>query len=125
MRRNNSSMVRQVSGKKTIEDQLRILYEEESVRAGFRYVNPGALIGLHRNVLEEIAALLTHVTRLAERGAIISISMPRLRPAQGSKTCPVWMTTNTCASWRSSHWYAPIIASCSRPAKTRNFKRGL
>ncbi len=53
--------------------------------AGFRYVNPGALIGLHRNVLEEVAALLTHVTRLAERGAIVSISMPRLRPAQGSK----------------------------------------
>ncbi len=189
MRRNNASMVRQFSGKKAIEDQLRILYEEESVRAGlfltgeyqdsytrlanaflvgwtmrtaldmgfehvhfnigsmtpnevevigewvgrdepvtmalfqetylretyarfmgadpqespkadydrrvktfdvwldagFRNINPGALIGLHRNVPEEIAALITHVSRLAKRGANVNISMPRLRPAQGSK----------------------------------------
>ncbi len=52
---------------------------------GFRYVNPGVLIGLHKDVAEEIGELVEHVDRLARRGAVVDISLPRLRPAHGTK----------------------------------------
>jgi 2-iminoacetate synthase len=55
------------------------------VDAGFQYVNPGVLVGLHEDVEAEVVSLVSHVTRLANRGAVVDVSLPRLRPAQGSK----------------------------------------
>lgn len=55
------------------------------VDAGFQYVNPGVLVGLHDDVEAEVVSLVSHVDRLARRGAIVDVSLPRLRPAQGSK----------------------------------------
>jgi 2-iminoacetate synthase len=53
--------------------------------AGFRQVNPGFLVGL-ADVEEELVSLLHHVSHLKARGADVSISLPRLRPALGSTT---------------------------------------
>ena len=49
--------------------------------AGFRDVNLGALVGLCDDPTIEIANLLSHVSSLAAIGAVVEISMPRLRPA--------------------------------------------
>ncbi|WP_051386214.1 3-methyl-2-indolic acid synthase [Actinokineospora inagensis] len=51
--------------------------------AGFRHVNPGALIGLH-DVESEIVALVAHAEHLDRRGAVVDVSVPRLRPALAS-----------------------------------------
>ncbi|WP_330230948.1 3-methyl-2-indolic acid synthase [Nocardia sp. NBC_00508] len=53
--------------------------------AGFKYVNPGALIGLH-DIESEMIALVSHATYLARRGGIVDISLPRLRPAMASSS---------------------------------------
>ncbi|HEU4711122.1 MAG TPA: 3-methyl-2-indolic acid synthase [Pyrinomonadaceae bacterium] len=53
--------------------------------AGFRYVNPGTLVGLHQDTEAEVINLVSHVTHLANRGAVVDVSLPRLRPAQGLK----------------------------------------
>ncbi|WP_165949784.1 3-methyl-2-indolic acid synthase [Micromonospora sp. KC207] len=53
------------------------------IDAGFRYVNPGALIGLH-DVEVELVALVAHAEHLAARGAVVDMSIPRLRPALAS-----------------------------------------
>lgn len=50
---------------------------------GFRYVNPGFLVGLHEPDAE-IAYLSAHVDHLASRDAKVRISLPRLRPALGA-----------------------------------------
>lgn len=55
------------------------------IDAGFRYTNPGVLIGLHKNIEEDLVNLISHATHLAKRGAVVDVSAPRLRPAQGSK----------------------------------------
>lgn len=54
------------------------------IDAGFRYVNPGILVGLSDPEME-IVRLVSHAMHLAGRGAVVDVSLPRLRPAQGSR----------------------------------------
>jgi 2-iminoacetate synthase len=63
--------------------ESRIQSYENWLDAGFKRVNPGALIGLHDRE-EELINLLSHVQYLSSHGATIDISMPRLRPANGT-----------------------------------------
>ena len=65
--------------------ERRISSFDRWLDAGLRYVNPGVLVGLHKDVEEEFVALLVHVHHLAQRGAVVDISLPRLRPAQGTR----------------------------------------
>jgi len=51
--------------------------------AGHRWVNPGVLIGLH-DVESELVSLVSHVRHLEARGAVVDISLPRLRPAMAA-----------------------------------------
>lgn len=53
------------------------------IDAGFMHVNPGVLVGLSE-VSEDLVNLVAHVTHLASRGAVVDMSVPRLRPAQGN-----------------------------------------
>lgn len=53
--------------------------------AGFTDVNPGVLIGLHDNLEEELVSLLSQVVHLRSRSARVDISLPRLRPANGTR----------------------------------------
>lgn len=53
------------------------------IDAGFRHVNPGALIGLH-DPEEDMVALAAHAEHLDARGGIVDLSVPRLRPALAS-----------------------------------------
>jgi 2-iminoacetate synthase len=55
------------------------------IDAGFRYVNPGVLLGLHDDIEAEAVDLVSHVLHLASRGAVVDVSLPRLRPAQGTR----------------------------------------
>lgn len=50
--------------------------------AGFRHVNPGALVGL-AEVETDLVELVAHAEHLAKRGAEVDLSLPRLRPAMG------------------------------------------
>jgi 2-iminoacetate synthase len=52
---------------------------------GFRYLNAGVLVGLHRDVEAELINLVAHVTHLRARGAIIDVSLPRVRPALSAR----------------------------------------
>jgi 2-iminoacetate synthase len=63
----------------------RIASFEHWLDAGFRYVNPGSLVGLHRDIASEIVSLVSHVTHLANRGAVVDVSLPRMRPAHGTR----------------------------------------
>lgn len=63
----------------------RIRSFDHWVDAGFRYVNPGMLVGLHRDVEAEVVSLVSHVAHLASRNAIVDVSLPRLRPAHGTR----------------------------------------
>jgi len=56
--------------------------------AGFRHVNPGVLIGLHRDLRAEIFNLVSHVSHLQDRGGSVEFSLPRMRPAMGVKRRP-------------------------------------
>jgi 3-methyl-2-indolic acid synthase len=58
----------------------RIQSFESWLDAGFKAVNPGFLVGLH-DPGEELVNILRHVSHLENRGARISVSLPRLRPA--------------------------------------------
>lgn len=53
------------------------------LEAGFKYVNPGFLVGLNA-IDEDMCSLMLHVDKLLRRGATVSISLPRLRPALGA-----------------------------------------
>jgi 2-iminoacetate synthase len=53
--------------------------------AGFRFVNPGVLVGLHTDVESEIVALVAHGAHLRARGAEVDLSLPRMRPAMSSR----------------------------------------
>ncbi len=68
-------------GPKTDYDQ-RLRSFDHWIDAGFRYVNPGVLVGLSDEETE-LVRLVSHVSHLARRGAIVDVSLPRLRPAQG------------------------------------------
>ncbi|HKS46439.1 MAG TPA: 3-methyl-2-indolic acid synthase [Amycolatopsis sp.] len=51
---------------------------------GFRHLNAGVLVGLHDNVESELVRLIAHVTHLRRRGAIVDVSLPRMRPASSA-----------------------------------------
>jgi 2-iminoacetate synthase len=51
--------------------------------AGFHYVNPGFLVGLH-SPEQDLVQLISHIEHLCNRGAGVRVSLPRLRPALGT-----------------------------------------
>ncbi|MEQ4715029.1 3-methyl-2-indolic acid synthase [Nonomuraea sp. B19D2] len=63
----------------------RIVSFDRWLDAGYRYVNPGVLVGLHEEVELEIVRLVAHGAHLRERGAVVDLSLPRMRPAMSSK----------------------------------------
>ncbi|MEU6714638.1 3-methyl-2-indolic acid synthase [Nonomuraea sp. NPDC046802] len=63
----------------------RIVSFDRWLDAGYRYVNPGVLVGLHEEVELEIVRLVAHGAHLRERGAVVDLSLPRMRPAMTSK----------------------------------------
>jgi len=63
----------------------RVVSFDRWLDAGYRYVNPGVLIGLHDDVAAEIVALVAHGEHLRARGAIADLSLPRMRPAMSSR----------------------------------------
>jgi 2-iminoacetate synthase len=52
---------------------------------GFRHLNAGVLVGLHADVESELVRLIAHVTHLRQRGAIVDVSLPRMRPASSAR----------------------------------------
>ncbi len=54
------------------------------IDGGFGYVNPGVLVGLHDDLAEEMVHLVSHASHLQSRGAVVDLSLPRLRPAMGT-----------------------------------------
>ncbi|WP_433347487.1 3-methyl-2-indolic acid synthase [Micromonospora sp. CA-111912] len=63
----------------------RVVSFDRWLDAGFRYVNPGVLVGLHDDVSAELVDLVAHGTHLRDRGAIVDLSLPRMRPANASR----------------------------------------
>jgi 3-methyl-2-indolic acid synthase len=63
--------------------ERRIRSFDRWLDAGFTHVNTGVLLGLHRDLGEELSYLLRYVARLVRRGAVVGISLPRLRPVRG------------------------------------------
>ncbi len=53
--------------------------------AGYRYVNPGVLVGLHDDVASELVRLVAHASHLHGRGAVVDLSVPRMRPSLSSR----------------------------------------
>lgn len=63
--------------------ERRIQSFDRWLDAGFAHINTGVLLGLHRDLGEELTYLLRYVARLVRRGAVVGISLPRLRPVRG------------------------------------------
>ena len=63
----------------------RVVSFDRWLDAGYRYVNPGVLVGLHEDVSAEIVALVAHGDHLRSRGAVVDLSLPRMRPAMSSR----------------------------------------
>jgi 2-iminoacetate synthase len=63
----------------------RVVSFDRWLDAGFRYVNPGVLVGLHDDLASEIVTLVAHGQHLRERGATVDLSVPRMRPAVVSR----------------------------------------
>ncbi|MGX7828472.1 3-methyl-2-indolic acid synthase [Actinokineospora sp. 24-640] len=63
----------------------RVVSFDRWLDAGFRYVNPGVLVGLHVDVEAELVALVAHGDHLRKRGAVVDLSVPRMRPAMSSR----------------------------------------
>ncbi|MCX4474274.1 3-methyl-2-indolic acid synthase [Micromonospora sp. NBC_01655] len=63
----------------------RVVSFDRWLDAGFRYVNPGVLVGLHDDVSAELVDLVAHGAHLRDRGAIVDLSLPRMRPANASR----------------------------------------
>ncbi|WP_016697820.1 MULTISPECIES: 3-methyl-2-indolic acid synthase [Actinoalloteichus] len=63
----------------------RVVSFDRWLDAGFRHVNPGVLVGLHPDVESEIVQLVAHGDHLRERGAVVDLSLPRMRPAMSSR----------------------------------------
>ncbi|WP_167477805.1 3-methyl-2-indolic acid synthase [Nocardia arthritidis] len=63
----------------------RVVSFDRWLDAGFRYVNPGVLVGLHEDVTVELVHLVAHAAHLRERGAVVDLSVPRMRPAMSSR----------------------------------------
>lgn len=63
----------------------RVVSFDRWLDAGFRYVNPGVLVGLHEDLDAELVALVAHGDHLRGRGAVVDLSVPRMRPAMSSR----------------------------------------
>ncbi|CAM5509738.1 putative 2-iminoacetate synthase [Streptomyces afghaniensis 772] [Streptomyces afghaniensis] len=63
----------------------RVVSFDRWLDAGFRYVNPGVLVGLHDDLSAEIVSLVSHGAHLRARGAVVNLSVPRMRPAMTSR----------------------------------------
>jgi 2-iminoacetate synthase len=63
----------------------RVVSFDRWLDAGYRYVNPGVLVGLHEDVSSELVRLVAHGAHLRERGAVVDLSVPRMRPAMTSR----------------------------------------
>ncbi|MFH9003740.1 3-methyl-2-indolic acid synthase [Streptomyces afghaniensis] len=63
----------------------RVVSFDRWLDAGFRYVNPGVLVGLHDDLSAEIVSLVSHGAHLRARGAVVDLSVPRMRPAMTSR----------------------------------------
>ncbi|HEY0636611.1 MAG TPA: 3-methyl-2-indolic acid synthase [Pseudonocardiaceae bacterium] len=63
----------------------RVVSFDRWLDAGYRYVNPGVLVGLHEDVSAELVRLVAHGAHLKERGAVVDLSVPRMRPAMSSR----------------------------------------
>ncbi|MFC7614606.1 3-methyl-2-indolic acid synthase [Actinokineospora soli] len=63
----------------------RVVSFDRWLDAGFRYVNPGVLVGLHDDLSSEIVNLVAHGAHLHQRGAVVDLSVPRMRPAMSSR----------------------------------------
>lgn len=62
----------------------RLLNFDRAAEAGMGSVNPGLLLGLHRDLGYELLALVEHVRHLLARGLSVYVSLPRLRKASGA-----------------------------------------
>ncbi|GGS46027.1 hypothetical protein GCM10010171_46510 [Actinokineospora fastidiosa] len=63
----------------------RVVSFDRWLDAGYRYVNPGVLVGLHDDLDAELVALVAHGDHLRARGAVVDLSVPRMRPAMSSR----------------------------------------
>lgn len=63
----------------------RVVSFDRWLDAGYRYVNPGVLVGLHEDVSAELVQLVAHAAHLHSRGAVVDLSVPRMRPAMSSR----------------------------------------
>ncbi|MFI5931969.1 3-methyl-2-indolic acid synthase [Actinoplanes sp. NPDC051494] len=63
----------------------RVVSFDRWLDAGFTYVNPGVLVGLHDDLAAELVDLVAHGAHLRERGATVDMSLPRMRPANASR----------------------------------------
>ncbi len=52
---------------------------------GFRYLNAGVLVGLHDDIQSELVRVIAHATHLRQRGAVVDVSLPRVRPALSAR----------------------------------------
>ncbi|GAA3222731.1 3-methyl-2-indolic acid synthase [Streptomyces sp. XM83C] len=63
----------------------RVVSFDRWLDAGYRYVNPGVLVGLHDDLSAELVSLVAHGDHLRSRGATTDLSVPRMRPAMKSR----------------------------------------
>jgi hypothetical protein len=61
----------------------RLTNFDRARRAGFRFANPGVLLGLHPDVAFEMVAATLHVEHLLAAGMEVYLSTPRLRRVAG------------------------------------------
>jgi 2-iminoacetate synthase len=73
------------SGVPKADYDRRVVSFDRWLDAGFRYVNPGVLIGLHDDLGSELVRLVAHGAHLKERDAVVDLSVPRMRPAMSSR----------------------------------------
>lgn len=73
------------SGVPKADYDRRVVSFDRWLDAGFRYVNPGVLIGLHDDLGSELVRLVAHGVHLKERDAVVDLSVPRMRPAMSSR----------------------------------------
>lgn len=65
--------------------ERRVVSFDRWLDAGFRYVNPGILVGLHDDLASELVTLVAHGAHLKDRDAVVDLSVPRMRPAMSSR----------------------------------------
>jgi 2-iminoacetate synthase len=73
------------SGVPKADYDRRVVSFDRWLDAGYRYVNPGVLVGLHKDVSAELVRLVAHGAHLRKRGAVVDLSIPRMRPAMSSR----------------------------------------